>query len=91
MTEEIPAHNAVYYVFFSHRDELEFSSVLDANNTIALPDEDILAVLRAHVRASVISCFSLRANFTLFPALEHYFSYQESLGDMSSMYGMNLS
>ena len=29
--------DVVYYVF-AHREELDFSSLLDANNTIALPD-----------------------------------------------------
>ena len=38
--------DAVYYVF-AHRDELDFSSVLDANNTIALKDNMILTILYA--------------------------------------------
>ena len=42
--------DAVYYVF-AHREELDFSSLLDANNTISLSDSAILAILHAHTVA----------------------------------------
>ena len=65
--------DAVYYVF-SHRRELDFSSVLHPNNyTIALSDDTLLNVLHAHTRATVISNFSLSATFNMYPALERYF------------------
>ena len=65
--------DAVYYVF-AHRDELDFSSVLDANNTIALENNMILAILHAHTRASVIINFCLPDTFTLFEDLDQYLS-----------------
>ena len=68
------AFDAVYYVF-AHRDKLDFSSVLDANNTIALQDSMILAILHAHTRASVIIInFCLPHTFTLFAELDQYLS-----------------
>ena len=65
--------DAVYYVF-AHREELDFSSLLDANNTISLSDAAILAILHAHTRVSVISNFCLTRTFTLFSDLDHYLS-----------------
>ena len=67
------AFDAVYYVF-AHRDELDFSSVLDANNTIALQNNMILSILHAHTRASVIINFCLPHTFTLFAELDQYLS-----------------
>ena len=67
------AFDAVYYVF-AHRDELDFSSLLDANDTIALPDNMILAILHAHTRASIIINFCLPRGFTLFTDLDQYLS-----------------
>ena len=65
--------DAVYYVF-CHRDELDFASVLDANNTIFLSDDKLLTVLHAHTRASVISNFCLSGQFCMHSALESYFT-----------------
>ena len=58
----------------AHRQELDFATVLDANNAIALPDTSILYVLLAHTRASVINNFCLPSTFTLFDELENYMS-----------------
>ena len=66
------AHDAVYYVF-SHRDELDFSSVLDVNGSIALPDDVVLKVLHAHVRATSITSFCLAGTFSMFADLDTYF------------------
>ena len=68
----VSAHDAVYYVF-SHRVELDFFSVLDVNEVIALEDETVLKILHAHVRAERITAFCLRAEFGLLPNLENYF------------------
>ena len=68
----VAAHDTVYYVF-SHREQLDFSSVLDVNNVIALDDHTVLKVLHAHVRATRITEFCLRAEFTLFDKLVTYF------------------
>ena len=68
----VSAHDVVYYVF-SHREELDFSSVLDANEVIALDDHTLLKVLHAHVKATFITEFCLRAGFALFDDLETYF------------------
>ena len=40
--------DAVFYVF-SHRRELNFASLLDVKQCIALPDAGILNILHAHV------------------------------------------
>ena len=48
--------------------------MLDANDVIALEDHTVLNVLHAHVRATRITDFCLRADFNLFADLEHYFS-----------------
>ena len=52
----------------------DFSSLLDANNTISLSDSVILAILHAHTRGSVISNFCLPHTFALFSDLDHYLS-----------------
>jgi hypothetical protein len=59
---------------FAHRDELDFSSLLDENHVIPLPDNDILGILHAHTRASVIINFCLPHTFTLFTDLDQYLS-----------------
>ena len=46
--------DAVCYVF-AHRKLLDFSSPLDVNTTISMPDAAILIILHAHTRASVIT------------------------------------
>lgn len=64
------AHDAVYYVF-SHRQELNFASLLNENYCITLPDAMILNILHAHIRADTILSFAL--TFTMFAELESYF------------------
>lgn len=66
-----PAHDAVYYVF-RHRKELNFTSLLDSNSCIALPDTMILNILHAHVRAESIS-LGVPCTFSMFAELESYF------------------
>ena len=67
------AHDAVYYIF-SHRSELNFASLLDDKDCIALTDAEIMNVLHAHVRATSIVALSLRCSFSMFAELESYFS-----------------
>lgn len=62
---------AVQYVF-CHRVQLDFGSVLGPNGQIMLPDDTIMEVLRAHVRAEAITDFSVQSTFTAFTALEQY-------------------
>ena len=62
---------AVKYVF-SHRKQLDFGSVLGPNGQIMLPDRKILQILYAHVRAEVITEFSVKPTFTAFTALKNY-------------------
>ena len=49
---------AVQYVF-CHRVQLDFGSVLGPNGQIMLPDDTIMEVLRAHVRAQAITLHRL--------------------------------
>lgn len=51
---------AVLFVF-SHRRQLDFGSVLGSNGQIMLPDDVILHVLHAHVRAEAITDFPLQS------------------------------
>ena len=59
------------YIVFSHRKELNFTSLLDSNSCIALPDT-ILNTLHAHVRADTIS-LGLPCTFSVFAEVESYF------------------
>ena len=61
---------AMYYVF-SHRKELNFTSLLDDSGSIATI---ILYLLHAHVRADTIVSFALPCTFTMFAELNFYFS-----------------
>ena len=54
---------AVLFVF-SHRRQLDFGSVLGSNGQIMLPDDVILHVLHAHVRAEAITDFPNRLPFS---------------------------
>ena len=67
------AHDAVYYVF-SHRKELNFTSLLDDSGCIALPDTMILYILHAHIRAETIVSFALPCTFSMFAEREVYFA-----------------
>ena len=73
-------HNVVQYVF-AHRDELDFHSLLDDMNTIALSSTELMTVLYAHTRATRILNFCLNPSFTCFDEFSRYFnlywSYQE--------------
>ena len=62
---------AVQYVF-GHRIQLDFGSVLGPNGQIMLPDDTIMEVLHAHVRAEAITDFSVQSTFTAFTPLEQY-------------------
>ena len=57
---------------FSHRMEVNFASLLDDKQCIALPDEN-LNILHAHVRADLIIALSLQCTFNMFAELEAYF------------------
>ena len=67
------AHDAVYYVF-SHREVLDFESVLTVEEVIGISDEDILQLLHAHTRALYITNFALPPSFSMFAELEAYMS-----------------
>ena len=62
---------AVQYVF-CHRVQLDFGSVLGPSGQIMLPDDAIMEVPHAQVRAEVITDFSVQSTFTAFTALEQY-------------------
>ena len=63
--------SAVKYVF-AHRKQLDFGSVLGPNGQIRLPDSTIMRILYAHIRAEVITDFSVQPTFSAFTALEQY-------------------
>ena len=65
-------HEVVHYVF-AHRAQLDFKSVLDANNTIALPQDTLMMVLYAHTRAHSILNFCLPPSFTCLDEFYRYF------------------
>ena len=67
-------HDAVYHVF-AHRLELNFQSVLDDNNTIALPPEILMKVLYAHTRAETITNFCFHPSFNLYADFTRYFHF----------------
>ena len=62
---------AVQYIF-GHHIQLDFGSVLGPNGQIMLPDDTIMEVLHAHVRAEAIIDFSVQSTFIAFTALEQY-------------------
>ena len=66
-------HDAIQYVF-SHRRELNFSSVLDNNNTIGLSPTTLMTVLYAHTRAKTILNFCLNLSFNLYLDFTRYFN-----------------
>ena len=63
--------NAVEYVF-AHRKQLDFGSVLGPNGQIRLPDATIMRVLHAHIRAEIITDFSVQPTFSAFAAFQEY-------------------
>ena len=63
--------SAVDYVF-AHRKQLDFGSVLGPNGQIGLPDPTIMRILYAHVRAELITDFSVQPTFSAFAALQEY-------------------
>ena len=52
------AFDAVYYVF-SHRNILDFSSTLNKDGFIDLTEEQILSILHAHTRATIVRYLAL--------------------------------
>ena len=59
---------AVEYVF-AHRKQLDFGSVL---GQIMFPDSKILKILHDHIRAEVITDFSVQPTFVSFTTLQRY-------------------
>ena len=62
---------AVEYVF-AHRKQLDFGSVLGPTGQIMLPDNKILEIMHAHIRAEVITDFSVQPTFASFTMLQRY-------------------
>ena len=65
-------HDIIYYIF-AHRKELNFQSVLDTNQTIALPPRLLMKILYAHSRVESILNFCLHPSFTLLNEFSRYF------------------
>ena len=65
------SHDVVYYVF-SHRAELDFSSVLSDDQYVLLSDSLFIEVLHAHTRVTTIRNFSIPRSFAAFPDFTHY-------------------
>lgn len=81
-------HDAVYHVF-AHRRVLDFASVLDNQNTVALPLQLLMTVLYAHTRAESIVNFCLNPSFKLLDKFSRYtFSYILT-GILSAILGMS--
>ncbi len=68
------AHDVVYYVF-AHRKELDFESVLDESETIAVCPEILMKVLYAHTRAESIMNFRLNPDFAMLDEFTRYFNF----------------
>ena len=64
-------HDAVYYIF-SHRIQLDFSSLV-VNNHLPISSDLFLKILHAHTRARIIHNFCIPGDFTLFAELSTYF------------------
>ena len=67
----VRAHDAVYFVY-SHRQVLDFLSVLTVDKVIGISDEEILQLLHAHTRVVCITNLALPPSFSMFPDLEAY-------------------
>ena len=65
-------HDVVHYVF-AHRKQLDFHSVLDEQNTIALPPHVLMTVLYAHTRVETIQNFCLNPSFNMLDEFSRYF------------------
>ena len=65
-------HDLVYYVF-SHRLELDFSSVV-TNGHLIISSEQFLDILHAHTRATIIRNFCLPHQFNDYAQLARYFN-----------------
>ena len=59
---------------FAHRRILNFGSILDEQNTIALPSQVLMQVLYAHTRVELILDFCLNPSFNLFDEFSRYFN-----------------
>ena len=65
-------HDVVHYVF-AHRVCLDFLSILDSQNAIALSPSMLMTVLYAHSRAEFILNFRLHESFSCFDEFFRYF------------------
>ena len=81
-------HDAVYYVF-SHQRELNFESVLDNNNTVALSPQMLMTILYAHTRADTMLNFCFNPSFNLYADFSRYFYlyWKRRWVDLESPYG----
>ena len=66
-------YNVVHYIF-AHRDILDFKSVLNNDWQIALSDTELITVLNAHTRATMLTNFCVAPHFTSYSALSNYLS-----------------
>ena len=66
-------YDVVQYIF-AHRDILDFKSVLNNDWQIALSDTELITVLHAHTRATMLTNFSVAPHFTSYSALSNYLS-----------------
>ena len=71
-------HDVVYYIF-SHRTELDFSSVLREDQYLSLSDALFIKVLHAHTRVTTIRNFSIPRSFIAFSDFAHYLNLYWSL------------
>ena len=71
-------HDIVYYVF-SHRAELDFTSVITDGQYVSLSDALFLQVLHAHTRVTCIRNFCIPRSFAAFGDLSHYLDLYWSL------------
>ena len=68
----------VYYVF-SHRAELDFTSVIGDDSYLSLSNDLFLQVLHAHTRVTCIRNFCIPRSFAAFDYLSHYLDLYLSL------------
>ena len=66
-------YDVVQYIF-AHRDILDFKSVLNNDWQIALSDTELITVLHAHTRATMLTNFCVAPHFTSYSALCNYLS-----------------
>ena len=82
-------YDVVQYIF-AHRDILDFKSVLNNDWQIALSDTELITVLHAHTRATVLTNFCVAPHFTSYSALSNYLSlYWHNDDSADTMYWHN--